>query len=125
MNQHYDPEGAARPKGRLMSELHSSRPPTIPTVHLNGTSYDGLFEPLCEAGGAIRKAITALQECAPHGRDYYLQGEGALAVATSEHLARVSRLQSVLEELQVVMEGIAEKAPERRPVPSRGRPEKD
>ena len=86
----------------------SSFPLTVPTVHLNGTSYDGLFVPICDAAGDIRRTIRSLEECAPHGRDYYLQGNSALAVATSEHLSRVARLQSVLDELQAMAEKLCD-----------------
>lgn len=78
----------------------------IPSVHLNGTSFPGLMDPVRDAGAAVRRAIEALGECAPHGRDYYLQKGDALKEATDEHLARVSRLQSVLSELQELAEGI-------------------
>lgn len=85
---------------------HSSRPPKIPSVHLNGTSYDGLYSALMFAIGAVRGARAAVEKCEPHGRDYYLQGDSALAVATSEHLSRLSRLETVCAELQAVLEGV-------------------
>ncbi len=75
---------------------------TIPTVHLNGTSFAGLYDPVVRAGEEISGAIGTLAECAPHGRDYYLQGEGAYAKARDEHLSRIARLQSVLDELKVL-----------------------
>jgi len=80
----------------------------VPSVHINGTPYPELFNPVCNAGVAVREAIEALQETAPHGRDYYLQGNEALQKATSEHLARLEKLQSVLQELQDLAEGISE-----------------
>lgn len=95
---------------------HSSRPLTVPTVHIGGTSFDGLMIPLHDAAHAVREAITALRECDPHGRDYYLQGEKAINIAISEHLSRTSRLQSVLEELQSLMEAVHKQTPDRRPV---------
>ncbi len=75
---------------------------TVPSVHLNGTSFAGLHDPLVRAGSDIRAAIEALSECAPHGRDYYVQDDRAFAKSRDEHLSRVSRLQSVLDELKVL-----------------------
>lgn len=75
---------------------------TVPTVHLNGTSFAGLYDPLVRAGDDLSAALGSLAECAPHGRDYYLQGEDAYAKARTEHLSRVARLQSVLDELMAM-----------------------
>lgn len=44
-------------------------------------------------------ATAHLGECHPHGRDYYPQGEGALANAVVEHDSRMRRLQDVSAEL--------------------------
>lgn len=75
---------------------------TVPTVHLNGTSFSGLHGPLVRAGEAVGAAIGDLAECAPHGRDYYVQGDDAYAKARDEHLSRIARLQSVLDEIKVL-----------------------
>jgi hypothetical protein len=75
---------------------------TIPSVHTNGTSFSGLHGPLVRAGEALGAAVGDLAECAPHGRDYYIQGEDAYAKARDEHLSRVKRLQSVLDELKII-----------------------
>jgi hypothetical protein len=75
---------------------------TVPSVHLNGTSFAGLHDPLVRAGSDISSAIGSLAECAPHGRDYYIQGENAYAKARDEHLSRIARLQSVLDEIKVL-----------------------
>lgn len=83
---------------------------TVPTIHLNGTSFAGLHGPLARAGEAIGAAIGGLAECAPHGRDYYLQGEGAYPKARDEHLSRVARLQSVLDELKVLARQVQKQA---------------
>jgi hypothetical protein len=78
-----------------------------PTIHLNGTSRDELLRQLTTAGGALRKAIGALSDAAPHGRDYYPQGSSAITKATAEHVSRLSRLQSVYEELEALAEHVA------------------
>jgi hypothetical protein len=88
---------------------------TIPTIHLNGTSFAGLYDPLVRAVEDGGKALSALAECAPHGRDYYLQGEDAYAKARDEHLSRVTRLQSVLDELKVVARQVQKLQDARKP----------
>ena len=75
-----------------------------PTVHLNGTSRESLQEQLSQAGGAIQLALKALNEAAPHARDYYPQGDGevyteSFRTAVAQHEDRYARLQSVLDEL--------------------------
>lgn len=87
----------------------------IPTVHLNGTSADGLLEQLCDACNAIRDAEAALREAAPHGRDYYLQ-EPALnqfQVAQTQHFARLVKLAEVRAELEQIAEAVDEQKEQR------------
>jgi len=88
---------------------------TMPSVHLNGTSYSGLLNPMERAVEAVGKAVEAVAECAPHGRDYYLQGDEAFAKARSEHLSRISRLQGVLEEVKLCARHVRRSAPGRAP----------
>jgi hypothetical protein len=78
--------------------MNATKSLTVPTVHLNGTGETGLVEPLRAAYAAIRDALGALNEAAPHGRDYYLT-TGAYERARDEHLDRVRRLESVGDEL--------------------------
>jgi hypothetical protein len=78
----------------------------IPTVHLNGTSSDALTTQVREAQQALRIALEALQEAAPHGRDYYVQEGAATKEAIQEHTSRLSRVKSVLDEMSEIREGI-------------------
>ena len=71
----------------------------IPTVHLNGTSLAELQTALRIAYGAVHAAIDAVSQCAPHGRDYYVQGPDAIGKATAEHRSRIDRLDDVANEL--------------------------
>lgn len=78
-----------------------------PLVHLNGTGRDGLMRGYREAARTLRAAVEALQQTAPHGRDYDCHpltpqlGEGApLKLATEEHRARLQALEGVLFELE-------------------------
>lgn len=72
----------------------------IPTIHLNGTSKESLIEDLCAASNALRAAYDALKQTAPNGRDYYPQGPKALEDATAEHFSRLSRVDSVRQEIE-------------------------
>lgn len=77
-----------------------------PTVHLNGTSKEELQRQLRDAHEAIGKAIEAMAQAAPHGRDYYPQGSSVIYNAQAEHTSRVRRLESVREELFAIWENI-------------------
>lgn len=80
----------------------------FPTIHLNGSSPKELFENACEALGALRKAIAAVEGTSPNGRDYYPQGDGAIKTAVCEHASRIERLYSVLAELEDFAEHITD-----------------
>jgi len=71
----------------------------IPTIHLNGTSKEELCEQIRNAGSALHDAIEALSKAAPHGRDYYPQGDDAFRKAQEEHNSRLYRLAAVQAEL--------------------------
>ena len=79
---------------------------TKPTIHLNGTSAADLLAQYRAAYEATFAALEALCKAAPHGRDYYLQGNSsypggssAITNAQNEHEARVAKLLEVSEEL--------------------------
>jgi hypothetical protein len=78
----------------------------IPTIHLNGTSREELIRQLRVAGEALLEARRALENTAPHGRDYYPQGKGAIQQAQTEHYERLRRIDDVYEELMVIWRGI-------------------
>lgn len=79
-----------------------------PTIHLNGTSRDELYDQLLAASAAVRGAISALTAAAPNGRDYYPQGSDAWPQASAQHSARVQKLVDVREELYELLEHIAD-----------------
>jgi len=74
----------------------------MPAVHLNGTSRGELVRGYEEALRVVASATDALCSTAPNGRDYYVYGLDALAVAQREHAARVVRLVSVADELEML-----------------------
>lgn len=80
---------------------------TMPTIHLNGTSRSELLEQQVVAIDAVRKAIDALQQASPNGRDYYVQGGHAFTAAREEHTSRLSRLVEVRKELEEIAEHTA------------------
>lgn len=79
----------------------------VPSVHLNGTSKEGLILPLNEVVNNLYDAIRALDsDGAPNARDYYVQGAHAFAEAQAQHRARVAKLSEVRAELCEILEHI-------------------
>ena len=73
-----------------------------PTVHLNGTSPESLFEQAQKAHAALQAAFDALCDMQPNGRDYYPQGEDAIGRARKEHGERMAKVSAVLLEVQEI-----------------------
>ena len=80
---------------------------TLPTIHRNGTAKDDLLEGYMEASSAIQAAIRRVEFNGPNGRDYYPQGDGAIALAIADHVWRISRLVDVRREIEEIMEHIS------------------
>lgn len=78
----------------------------VPTVHLNGSGKKNLTENLKECWAAVDNAINVLRVNGPHGRDYYVQPEGALEEAIAQHRARMKKLEEVQAELEEIWEGV-------------------
>jgi hypothetical protein len=78
----------------------------LPTIHLNGTSKEVLFEDLSNALYAVTLAMEAVQATAPHGRDYYTQSGNALQQALAQHASRLHSLQTVYDELEAIAEHV-------------------
>lgn len=83
----------------------------LPTIHRNGTSRSALLSDAEDAYDALQKAIKALYDAGPNGRDYYPQGPGALITAVAEHDSRIDRLRSVADEIETIMEHLAGNTP--------------
>ncbi len=81
---------------------------SVPTMHLNGTSGDVLVAQLVDVGAALRATLRALDEAAPNARDYYVQGDEAFGKVMREHLSRVERVRSVLNEIYAINEALAD-----------------
>jgi len=78
-----------------------------PTVHLNGTGASELLDQVTDAGEAAYELIEALENMAPNGRDYYVQGPSALKKAMAEHQDRIKRVVDLRKELEAIAEAIA------------------
>ena len=72
----------------------------FPTIHLNGTSKRELYLAYFTAHNALQDAIDTLAKSAPHGRDYYPQGDSVIYDAAKEHAKRMVTLNNVLRELE-------------------------
>jgi hypothetical protein len=79
-----------------------------PSIHINGSSARSLFDGYYAALQAMQAARWALTDCAPHGRDYYLQeatpGRGCDAAneAMDEHRARLINVDTICTELEAL-----------------------
>lgn len=74
----------------------------FPTINLNGTSYDELVLQQENVIEKINQAIAAMEEAAPHGRDYILNAHRTsldiAALARKEHVGRMLQLTRVRDE---------------------------
>jgi hypothetical protein len=79
-----------------------------PSIHLNGTDAQSLFDGYKAAYEAVRDARTALRDCAPNGRDYYVQeatpgrGMDASVEAMEEHRVRMAALAAIESDLETL-----------------------
>ena len=79
-----------------------------PTIHINGTDAQWLFEHYYEALAAVQKARHALMDCAPNGRDYYTQlhtpmhPKDPVGEAMDEHRQRLAWLESIEHDLEAL-----------------------
>lgn len=81
----------------------------LPTIHLNGTDAQSLFDDYRAAHEATVIAKEALAKCAPNGRDYYLQQatpgrltDDATNEAFAEHRARMAALVTIECDLEAL-----------------------
>ena len=80
----------------------------IPTVHMNGSSKEMMIRDLTKARYAIQKAVGAMAEVTPNGRDYYPQGPDAITEAIRQHGQRIAALIRVHDELGEIAMAISE-----------------
>jgi hypothetical protein len=80
----------------------------VPTVHLNGTSKMSLLEGYETAYNAVKLAIDALVDTAPHGRDYYVEADDAYSKARDQYLDRLRKLEEVQRDLEELYRAVLE-----------------
>lgn len=77
-----------------------------PSIHLNGSDPKSLFDGYYAALQAVQTAQAKLAQCAPHGRDYYVQeptpgiGKDAASEAMDEHRQRLLWLENIERDLE-------------------------
>jgi hypothetical protein len=81
---------------------------TVPTVHLNGTSFNDLRDGYADAYRAIDKAMDALAKAELNGRDFYVQGPDAYSQARAERDAAYSKLLAAHDYVGEMLFGICE-----------------
>ena len=77
---------------------------TVPSLHLNGSGWDNLYEQYTGALEAIKTALEKLPR--PHGRDYYVQGDDAFAEARRQFDGQRDHLTAVEDELTAILSEI-------------------
>lgn len=80
----------------------------VPTIHINGTSGPALLEQATGVLAALRIARDAMQSAAPHGRDYYTQGDDALRLALNAHTYNLGLIDGLMAHYQKLAEAIVD-----------------
>lgn len=78
----------------------------LPTIHLGGTSARALFDQYLTAAEAVRAALEALPQAAPHMRDYIGRDDDFRA-AEAAHAVRRVLLKQVKSELFALASHVA------------------
>lgn len=78
----------------------------FPQVNLNGTSAEALLRQYTQAADAIRVAVNAFVDAAPHGRDYQTLPDGAYERARAEHRQHLIHLDAALAYAEAVANSI-------------------
>lgn len=79
-----------------------------PTIHLNGTSIEVLYEQQIAVSHACRALLRALENAAPNGRDYYPQGDEAFRAATEQHMQHMRSVEALLQASYTRLEYLAD-----------------
>ena len=73
-----------------------------PTINLNGTSPERLFEDYHNASCAVNAAIDALASIEFHFRDYYPQDDKVFELARAQRVEQFTKLREIRDELREV-----------------------
>jgi hypothetical protein len=74
--------------------------PTLPTIHLNGTSRKMLADGYFEAWNRLNEAITAFNAIEFNCRDYYVQSGDAWTRATADRTEAAKHLHAASKYLE-------------------------
>jgi hypothetical protein len=88
--------------------------PTLPTIHLNGTSGEALVKQFADNCTAVREALLTVCRNGPHMRDYYVAGSEAYRRADEEHRARVAVLEAMAAEFEAMALALLQEMDDRR-----------
>lgn len=99
---------------RRTTPVRATKQIGVPTVHLNGTGGEVLLAQLEEAHRALTATVVALQEAAPNARDYYVDTPTSFTAAVREHQDRMTRVQSVLDEIEALHIAVSDQVEARR-----------
>jgi hypothetical protein len=80
----------------------------FPKLNINGSHGPTLLNEYLEAASTVSSAIRALQRIDVHGRDYQTLDAQAYSRAHLEHVARLSKLESVMNELNLIADNLSE-----------------
>jgi hypothetical protein len=81
----------------------------LPTLNLNGTSYDELTSQQEIVIEKINEAITAMSLAAPHGRDFQIDPDPhAFRMAQADHLQRMFKLITVRDVHAKILQHLVE-----------------
>ena len=100
--------GALKP---LLVATASGTTVIAPLLHLNGTGTDDLQNELEMSIVALRHAQRKF--FCPNARDFYPQGDDALARMRAEHDARCAKLRCIIEELAAIADSVQEQRNQR------------
>jgi hypothetical protein len=81
---------------------------TIPTIHINGTSFTDLRDGYAAAYDAIEKAMEALGNAELNGRDFYPQGPDAYYQARKERDEAFDKLRATQQYVGEMLMGICD-----------------
>ena len=84
---------------------------TLPTIHLNGTGAESLFNEYGNAWRALKAAREALAQTTCNARDFYPQGPAAFSQARSERDEALQKLREVKTYIEEVLMGIMAQQP--------------
>ena len=91
---------------RLTFPSREQKMVALPTVHMNGTSKAELVKQIRDAHVALQIAKNVMCNAAPHGRDYYPQGNDVYSSARAQHYSRLERIEAIMKEYGQIYEGI-------------------